>query len=46
MIAYLDNSATTKVLDSVQEIMVKTMVSDYGNPSSMQKKQEIVWQKC
>lgn len=38
MIAYLDNSATTKVLDSVQEIMVKIMVSDYGNPSSMHKK--------
>lgn len=38
MIVYLDNSATTKVLDSVKDIVVETMVSDYGNPSSMHKK--------
>ncbi|MBE5925800.1 MAG: cysteine desulfurase [Lachnospiraceae bacterium] len=35
MKVYLDNSATTKVLDSVRDIMVKTMQEDYGNPSSM-----------
>lgn len=35
MNAYLDNSATTKVFDSVKDIMVKTMQEDYGNPSSM-----------
>lgn len=38
MVAYLDNSATTKVLDSVKDIVVKTMISDYGNPSSMHRK--------
>lgn len=38
MIAYLDNSATTRVFDSVSEIMVETMVTDYGNPSSMHGK--------
>ena len=35
MKAYLDNSATTRVFDSVKDIMVKTMQEDYGNPSSM-----------
>lgn len=35
MEAYLDNSATTKVFESVRDIMVKTMMEDYGNPSSM-----------
>lgn len=38
MIAYLDNSATTKVLDSVKEVMVKVMNEDYGNPSSLHSK--------
>jgi len=38
MEAYLDNSATTKVLDSVKEIMIKTMTEDFGNPSSLHKK--------
>ena len=38
MEAYLDNSATTRVLDSVKEICVRTMCSDYGNPSSMHRK--------
>ena len=35
MEVYLDNSATTKVLESVKDIMVETMTCDYGNPSSM-----------
>lgn len=35
MEAYLDNSATTKVEESVKNIMVKTMMEDYGNPSSL-----------
>lgn len=35
MEAYLDNSATTKVFDKVKDIMVETMLKDYGNPSSM-----------
>lgn len=35
MEAYLDNSATTKVFDEVKDIMVETMLKDYGNPSSM-----------
>lgn len=38
MIAYLDNSATTKVFDSVKDIMVETMITDFGNPSSMHRK--------
>lgn len=35
MEAYLDNSATTRVFDEVKDIMVETMINDYGNPSSM-----------
>lgn len=38
MEAYLDNSATTRVLDSVEDLMVKIMTEDYGNPSSMHRK--------
>ena len=38
MEAYLDNSATTRALDSVRDIVVKTMMEDYGNPSSLHKK--------
>ena len=34
MEAYFDNSATTKVLDSVKDIVVKTMTEDYGNASA------------
>lgn len=34
MEAYLDNSATTKCLESVKDIVVKTMMEDYGNPSA------------
>lgn len=35
---YFDNSATTRVFDSVREIMVETMTADYGNTSSLHKK--------
>lgn len=38
MEVYLDNSATTRVYESVKDIMVKTMCEDYGNPSSLHKK--------
>lgn len=38
MIAYLDNSATTRVFEPVQELMVKIMDQDYGNPSSLHRK--------
>ncbi|MCI8659276.1 MAG: cysteine desulfurase [Lachnospiraceae bacterium] len=38
MEAYFDNSATTRVLDSVKEIVVKTMTEDYANPSARHKK--------
>lgn len=38
MEAYLDNSATTKVFESVKDIVVKTMTEDFGNPSSLHKK--------
>ncbi len=34
MEAYLDNSATTRCLESVKDIVIKTMMEDYGNPSS------------
>ncbi len=35
---YLDNSATTRCYDEVKDIVVKTMMEDYGNPSSMHGK--------
>lgn len=38
MEAYLDNSATTKVSQSVKDVVVKTMTEDFGNPSSMHMK--------
>ncbi|WP_124065967.1 cysteine desulfurase family protein [Clostridium sp. E02] len=38
MEAYFDNSATTKVLEPVKDIVIKTMMEDYGNPSAKHKK--------
>lgn len=38
MEAYLDNSATTRVLPCVKDLMVETMEVEYGNPSSLHKK--------
>lgn len=38
MEAYLDNSATTFVFDSVRDVMVRTMTADFGNPSSLHTK--------
>lgn len=38
MEVYLDNSSTTRCYPEVQEIVIKTMTQDYGNPSSMHKK--------
>ena len=38
MEVYLDNSATTRVLPEVAELMVKIMCEDYGNPSSLHMK--------
>ena len=35
---YLDNSATTRCLESVADIVAKVMCEDYGNPSSMHMK--------
>lgn len=35
MEAYLDNSATTRCLPEVVEIVARTMTEEYGNPSSM-----------
>lgn len=35
---YFDNSATTKCYDSVRDIVVKTLIEDFGNPSSMHQK--------
>ena len=32
---YFDNSATTRVIEPVKEIVVKTMMEDFGNPSAM-----------
>lgn len=38
MEAYLDNSATTRCFEEVKDIVVKTMLEDYGNPSAMHLK--------
>ncbi len=38
MECYFDNSATTRCLDSVAEIVNKTMLEDYGNSSSLHTK--------
>lgn len=38
MEAYLDNSATTRCYEEVRDIVVKTMMDNYGNPSSMHLK--------
>ncbi|MDO5406666.1 MAG: cysteine desulfurase family protein [Eubacteriales bacterium] len=38
MEAYFDNSATTRVLDSVMDIVVKTMTVDYGNAAAKHRK--------
>ena len=35
---YLDNSATTKCFPEVAQVVMKTMLEDYGNPSSMHQK--------
>ncbi len=35
---YLDNSATTRVMPEVAELMCSIMTGDYGNPSSMHLK--------
>ncbi|MDD3278237.1 MAG: cysteine desulfurase family protein [Lachnospiraceae bacterium] len=38
MEAYLDNSATTRCYEEVKDVVVKTMMEDYGNPSAMHQK--------
>lgn len=38
MEAYFDNSATTRCSEGVRDIMVKTFMEDYGNPSSLHLK--------
>ena len=38
MEAYLDNAATTMPFPEVREIMMETMESNYGNPSSLHQK--------
>lgn len=38
MEAYFDNSATTRVLDSVKDIVVKAMTEDYGNAAAKHRK--------
>lgn len=38
MEVYLDNSATTRCIDCVRDAVVKTMMEDYGNPSSRHQK--------
>lgn len=38
MEAYFDNSATTRVLDSVRDIVVKTMTEDFANPAAKHRK--------
>lgn len=38
MESYLDNAATTRVFECVKDVMVSTLCTDYGNPSSMHRK--------
>lgn len=38
MQAYLDNSATTRCSEKVRDIVVRTMMEDFGNPSSRHDK--------
>lgn len=38
MEAYLDNSATTRCYREVADLVYRTMLEDYGNPSSMHQK--------
>ena len=38
MECYLDNSATTRCFDSVEQLMTKIMCEEYGNPSSLHNK--------
>lgn len=38
MEVYFDNSASTRVLEPVKDIVVKTMTEDYGNPSARHRK--------
>jgi cysteine desulfurase len=38
MECYLDNSATTRCLEPVRDIVVQTMMQDFGNPSSRHRK--------
>lgn len=38
MEAYLDNSATTRCSDRAAELMMKLLLEDYGNPSSLHMK--------
>lgn len=35
---YFDNSATTRALDGVKDLVVKLMTEDYANPSSRHRK--------
>jgi len=36
--AYFDNAATTRALDCVKDIVVKTMTEDYANPAAKHRK--------
>ena len=38
MEVYLDNAATTMPFQEVRDIMMETMETEYGNPSSMHMK--------
>ncbi len=38
MEAYFDNSATTRVLDEVKDLVVKVMTEDYGNAAALHRK--------
>lgn len=38
MEVYFDNSATTRCYEAVKDIVVKTMMEDFGNPSAMHRK--------
>ena len=39
MEVYMDNSATTRTFPEVAELMTKIMCEDYGNPSSLWRRE-------
>ena len=47
---YLDNSATTRCSERAKDLMVKVLMEDYGNPSSLhlmgKKAEDYIFEAC